>query len=392
MSRPLLTFLLAGFAVSVADYAGAQASRLNRGAQALAAQLAPAPMAKDHNKEALGALRQRMIAVLETVEASASSNGPPPASLVRTALEFRHDLGDWERQMLTNAVVAAWGEARAMGLFDENGKFRDTITKGRDVGDDCAFELMVPGELYPPASNQLANLRIVREKEKRADQAPVTPRDEAFRDQFARLAAEKASRAEQARIEKKGRAQIAKIENGPKTNAVGQSEAQHLSLWEKEMAAAGQTAAELPNIRVSADVRATPSYMTGQRWRVGCEVTNLSKHPTEITVEVWILGVTEKKRAHYVMARTTKNMKLRVNETQQFDLFTAAEGSYKKMADQLDKTNGAEGGGGRVRFRGCVIQAVHARGVAGFAGSDVKLAGYADADSKDSPLLSLPKF
>jgi hypothetical protein len=393
MPRPFFIVLVAGLAFSAADHdALAQASRLNRGAQALATQLAPTPVAKAYNKEALGTLQQRMITVLETVEASAASNGPPAASLVRKALEFRHDLGDWERQMLTNAVVAAWGDARSMGLFDEHGKFRETITQGRDVGDDCAFELIVPGDLYPPASNQLSNVRIVREKEKRAENAEVTPRDEAFRDQFARLTAEKASRAKQASVEKKGSAQIAKIENGPKTNAVGQTDAQHLALWEKEMSIAGKIAAELPSIRVSADSRATPSQMNGQRWRVECEVTNLSKYPTEVTAEVWVLGVTEAKRAHYVMTRVSKNMKLRVNETRTFDVFTAAEGSYQKQAAQLDGADGGKKGGGRVRYRGCVIRAVHAKGVAGFAGSDTVLAGYADAKSKDSPLLSLPKF
>ena len=137
----------------------------------------------------------------------------------------------------------------------------------------------------------------------------------------------------------------------------------------------------------ASDTRATPSQMNGHRWRVGCEVTNLSKHPTEVTVEVWVIGMTAEKRAHYVMTRKTENMKLRGSETRSFEVFTATEASYQKKADALD---GVAGSG--VRFRGCVIQAIHAKGVAGFAGSDRVLTGYADPKSKDSPLVRLPKF
>jgi hypothetical protein len=359
----------------------AQASRINQSAQELAKHLGPTPPAGAHRAEDLAALSKRMIIAIERMEASYRSNGPRPESLIEKAVEFRQDMGDWERLMVANAVLSAWRDANGMGLFNKFGTFSDTVTKGRGVDDRCTFELIVPGERYPEGSNQLANVRLVRIEERRKKDAPETPAEMAFRGQLAKMI-----------DEKKGRASLARIDTGPKTNAVGQTEDQALALWEKDMETAGDLAQALPNIRLKGDVKASPSHMTQQRWRVGCEVTNLSKHPTEVTVEIWLIGVTDKKRDHYVMSRETQKVKLRSNESRIFDFFTKAESSYKGKADDHDELTKAERAKSKVRFRGYVIQVSHEKGLAAFGGNDQMLTGYGDPEAEDSPLKRLPAF
>lgn len=380
--RPVLPLLLAGLWVLAAGPlpAGAQ-SRINRSAQALARHLGATPPAKAANPQEIAALGRRMTAAIESLEASHRSNGPAPESLLENALDFREDMGDWERLLVMNAVLAAWREAHAMGAFDAKGKFTGRIARGRGAGEPCGYEWIVPGEALPAASNQLANLRLVAQAERRPAGAPLTPRDEAYRDQLSRLIAEK-----------EGRAGLARVEKGPETNAVGQTAAEALARWEKDMAAAGADAQALPNIRLQGDVAATPSHMTKQRWRVACRVTNLSKHPTEVTVEVWLIGITDQKRDHYVMARSSKTLKLRSNESADLDFFSRAEGSYKGKADDHDQLTKPERARSKVRFRGYVARVTHAKGVAAFAGNDQMMTAYGDPGAADSPLSRLPAF
>ncbi|MCB1093525.1 MAG: hypothetical protein KDL87_18450, partial [Verrucomicrobiae bacterium] len=268
-----------------------------------------------------------------------------------------------------------------MGLFNEYGTFSPIITKGRGVGDRCLFELIVPGDVFPEVSNQLANIRIVRADEKRGKDFQPGPRDIAFKEQLAKLL-----------DEKKGLESLKKIAVGPKTNSVGQTEEQALALWEKDLEIAGEAAQALPSIRVAGDVAASPSHMTQQRWKVGCEVTNLSKFPTEVTLEIWLIGVTDKKRDHYVMERKTEVLKLRSNESRSFDFFTKAESSYKTKADDHDELSKADRAKSKVRFRGYVIQVTHEKGMAAFTGNDKLMTSYGDPDSEDSPLKRLPAF
>lgn len=379
--RPLATLALGLLFESPSAEAQVQNSRINRNAQELAKQLAPTGPAKAARPEDLAALSKRMIAAIQQLEASYRSNGPRPESLVEKALEIRTDLGHWERLMVGNTVLTAWREANGRGLFNKYGVFGDIITKGRGVDERCVFELIVPGERYPEASNQLANLRLVPLSAKRAKDAPESPEETAYRGQLAKLLDEKT-----------GLASLAKIDNAPKTNSVGQTEAQALAQWEKDMAAAGEAAQALPTIRLEGDVAGTPSHMTKQRWRVDCKVTNVSRFPTEVTVEVWLIGMTDKKRDHYVMSRASKTIKLRTNESVNLDFFTREEGSYKNKADDHDQLTKPERAKSKVRFRGYVAQVTHAKGLAAFAGNDQMMTNYGDPAAEDSPLKRLPEF
>lgn len=356
-------------------------SRINRSAQDLAKHLAPTPPAAKANPGDVNGLRQRMITIIEKLEASSRGNGPGPESLLAKAYEFRDDVAPIEQLLTTNAILNAWREAEARGLFNEIGKYYGTITKGRGTGGECTFELIVPAEAYPPASNQLANLRIVPAELRRTDPAKLNSREESYRGELQGLIAEKARSQEMHRQE-----------NPEPTNALGMTESEVLKRWEREVAAAGEAAKDVPNIRLAGGVAGTPSHPTGQRWRVTVEVINSSPHPTEITLEVYLVGHTWKKRDYYLMAKTSQPLKLVSSESRTLEFFTKPEGSYKKPADDHDGLSKAERGKSAVRYRGFVAVARHGEKVISFVGSDQRLAEFGNPESEDSPLGRLPSF
>lgn len=356
-------------------------SRLNKDAQALARHLAPTPAAKSFKGDTAGALGKRMAPLLEILERSYRTNGPGPESLISKAYSFRDDLGRYEEVMLANALLSAWREANALGLFDESGRFRPEVAKGRGVGDKVLFELIVPGEAYPPGSNQLANLRLVRLDEKRKPDAELTLRESATLEQLRKMVEEKENLTAQK-----------KWENPDPTNALGQTKEEHLYIWENEVARAGEAVKQLPTVRIRADIEATPSRMTEERWRLGCEVGNLSRHPTEVKLEVYLIGITDRKRDHYIMMKSEQSLKLRAGEMRNVDIFSRAKQSYKKPADDHDQVPKKERKYTKVRFRGYAVRVSHEKGLVTFVGSDQRIAGYVDPSVESLDIGKLPQF
>jgi hypothetical protein len=354
---------------------------MNRSAQDLAQHLAPVPPAAQANPGDLNGLRQRMITIIEKLEASSRGNGPGPESLLSKAYEFRDDIAPVERLLTSNAILNAWREAEGRGLFNEIGKYYGTITKGRGEGRECLFELIVPAEAYPPASNQLANVRLVPAESRRTDPAKLNSREQSYRGELEGLIAEKA----RSRV-------MQKQENPESTNALGMTAEEVTKRWERDMAAAGDAAKETPNIRLGGRVTGTPSHTTGQRWRVTLEVTNTSSHPTEISLDTYLLGHTWKKRDYYLMVKTSRSLKLVANETRTLEFFTKPEGDYKKPADDHDGLSKAERGESSVRYRGFVAVVRHGDKGISFTGTDQRLAEFGNPDSEDSPLGRLPTF
>jgi len=356
-------------------------SKINQTAQALEKWLAPNPAAKKVDPGDPAKLRTRMIALIEKLESSSRTNGPGPDSILSKAIDLRGDLAGVERLLTHNAVLDAWGEANARGLFNEIGKFTGDITKGRGIGQSCHFEFIVPAETYPPASNQLANLRVVSEEAKRVADAPLSPRELSYHQELIEMIAEKDRSAE-----------LAAFENPTPTNALGFTEKEALARWEEAMSAAGETAKKKPNIRLECRVDGTPSHVTQQRWRTETKVLNFSAFPTEVIVEIHLLGYTDKKHDYYLMAKKSETVKLLPNESRMIELFTKAEGAYKKAADTHDELSKAEIAESRVRYRGFVVIAKHGDGIVSFIGSDQRLLDFGNPAAEDSPLGSLPAF
>lgn len=356
------------------------ASRHNRDAQSLARQLAPIAPATKADSGAVAELGKRMAGILQALERSYRTSGPAPESLLAKAFDFREDVGPWEELMLSNSILSAWREANALGLFDENGNFQATVSRGRGVGDRMLFELIVPAAAYPPASNQLANLRLVREAERRDSDEGTGPRELAYLSQLRKLVDERADFAAAAKRARR------------KVNDLGRTEEEERRLWDERMAEAGEAAKRPPRVQVSGNLEATPAHMTGQRWRVGCEVRNFSSHPTGVTVTTWLIGCTDKKRDHYVMAKDERFVRLVPGQVTGYDVYTRAEGAYKKAADDHDGLSKAERSRSRVRYRGYVIRVSHETGPITFAGSDQTLAAYADPDGLETRVEALPAF
>jgi hypothetical protein len=376
LQRTAVSCLLLGVSLTaVAD------SQVNRAAQELAKHLAPTPPAAKVNPADFDKLRQRMIVLIEALETSSRTNGPGAGSLIVKAYDFRDDVSGVERLLTQNAVLNAWREANGRGLFNEIGKYTGDITKGRGVGGSCVFEFVVPGEVYPPASSQIANLRLVSADSRRAAGAPLNHREKAFHRELAEMIAEKARSAD-----------LARFENPPSANRLGMTEQESLDLWQKAMEEAGDAGKQKPNLIVRGKVNGTPSHMTAQRWRTVTEVVNNSSHPTEVTVDVYLIGYTWKKRDYYVMAKSTQLLKLRGSESRVLEVFTREEGSYKNKADDHDELSKAERQKSSVRYRGFVVIARHAEDVVAFVGSDQRLAEFGNPEAERSPLDGLPAF
>ncbi|MEM9018177.1 MAG: hypothetical protein AAGC68_14270 [Verrucomicrobiota bacterium] len=378
---PQVCLILHAIALAAATLAAAP-SRLNKDAQALAKHLAPSNPAKSYKREDIGGISKKMVAIVEILEKSYRSNGPTPESLIDKAFSFRNDLGPAEEVALSGALLDAWRAANGMGLFNERGQFDPVVTKGRGMGERTLFELIVPGEVYAPASNQLMNVRLIREEERRSQgTTELTAREKAV-----------GGRIKQAIEERKERQEIAAFRKGPKTNALGQTEEEHRYLWDNEMAKAGDLAKEAPKIRVAADLEATPSHMTKDRWRIGCEISNISSHPTEIKAEVWLIGMTWKKRDHFIMTKQEFPFRLRSGEVREFKVFTKSANSYKGKSDDHDELDKKERKKSYVRYRGFMVKITHETGVTAFIASDRSLASQIDPENESSTLGSLATF
>lgn len=359
---------------------GFSASRIDKKAQALAKQLAPAPPARKFNEKELATLGKRMTASLEILEKSYRTSGPAPESLISKALTFRKDMADYEKMLITNALISNWREANARGLFDKDGKYTSEISKGRGVGDRMKYELIIPGEVFAPASNQLANVRLVLSTVRRSGPEPLGAREKATLEQLEQMIAEKTNLAGQTSWE------------NHKMNRFGRSADEEIYLWEKAMEEAGAAAQKLPSIRINAKSEATPTHATKYRWRAKCEILNHSSHPTEVKVEFWQIGYTWKKRDHYVMSKMEKTLKLRQNQSIEFDVFSKPEKSYKKPADDYDGLSKEERKKSRVRYRGFAVRVTHEKGLVSFSGNDKYSTAYVDPSVEDRSIERLPQF
>lgn len=386
--RKFLALALAALLIFLPVSSSFAKPQIDGDAKRLSSLLAPAAPAKSPQKD-VGKVAERMISILEILERSSRSSGPSPDSLLSKALECRSDVGRWEAMIVTHSILTSWREAKAMGLFEDSGDFSRRIRKGRASGGEAVFEHVVPAETYPPASNQLANLRLVPVEKMRASETPLTTREAAFQDQLVKMIEE---RTEQA-------ARRAYIKNTPKlpnqgpTNAMGETKADQERLWKEAAEKAGAEAvAQMPTIRVRGKMEATPSRKTGNRWRVRVYVENLSSHPTEVEAQVWLVGTTYKKRDSYLMSETTHTLRLRPGEGRMLDLYTKSESSYKGKADDHDELSKEESARSKVRYRGYAITVQHEQGLAAFTGSDQRMTGYVDPSLEPSPLHSMPRY
>jgi hypothetical protein len=380
IDSPRITFQVSLW-IALTLAAGIAAPRINVRAQQLARHLGPSRLSdKSDNGADIAAIRKRAVPILEALENTYRTSGPSPESLMASAYDFRKDVGPYERMVTTQILIAAWKEASAMGLFDQDRKFKDKIGDGRFAGKPVVFEHIIPGDKYAAGSTHLANFRIVAPERKREKASELSNRDKAFGNQLAKVVKEIES----------GK-QLVAIETSPELNAVGQTAEEAKKRWQAEVELAGEAVNEEPNIKVRGRVTATPSHMSKYRWRITGAVHNLSSHPTSVELNYWLIGITDEKRDHYLMIKGTKKMDLRKGEDLDFTLYTKSKGSYKKNADDHDELTKEERKYSRVRCRGFLLQVVHATGEVDVFASDQHLEGYIDEED-DLKIGSLRQF
>jgi hypothetical protein len=350
--------------------------QINQSAQNLSKLLGPSKLNADSGSEAdMNVIRNRAIPILNALQKSYQSSGPTPESLIENAYNLRKDVGPYEKIITSQMLIRAWQDAKAMGLFGKSGSYSDRIVAGRYAGSTVVFEHIVPPGDYPAGSTHLANFRIVAPDQKREAGAPLTAREEAFKNQLANAMTERERGKTLAAIEKK----MVKPPP-PKVNAVGQTKMEADKRWKQEVDEAGELANQMPSINIEGRVTGTPSHLNKNRWRVATEIQNRSSYPTEVEVEYWLVGITEKKRDHYLMAKGTKKLQLRRGEEVELEFFTKAESTYKKQADDHDGLSKEERQRSRPHMRGIIIRVNHAEGVAATFASDRNLIGYVDDD------------
>lgn len=351
----------------LASNAGAN---FNARTEALARLLTPSPIRDNGTAADLEGVKTRLAPILSVLEQNSRTNGPNPESLLENAYELRKDLGHVEKIVTSAVILQAWRDASAMGLFNDAGGMGSFITKGRGQGESPVFEHIVPPSSYPKASAHLANVRIVDPGRKRTEGAELTRQEQAHFGQLEKIVAERTSVRE-----------LAKISNPEALNRLGQTKEQEEARWKKSVEDAGEAFKNKPNIILKGRASASPSHLSKGCWEVTAEVTNLSRHPTEIELSYSLLGITDKKRDHYRMMDGSHKLKLLPGEARELVLKTRAEGSYKAAADKHDGLSKAEAARSKVRYRGFVLQISHGKDRLTHAVTDRGLLEYTESDT-----------
>lgn len=351
-------------------------------ARSLAGHLSPQGLPPKADPAGLGKARDQIQKILTAMEESQVSGGPGADDLLDTAYEmFVPQVGPAHRSAAVGALTSMWMEARALGAFDEQNKFTGKITKGPDTGQACVFEYIVPMDLAPKFSRDVANVRLVAPSKQRTAAAKPTTRELAYVNNLEAIARESS-----------GLKNLATIEEGPKTNALGQTKAETEQLWKEQMKLAGDKALQKPSILIQSRLAATPSKRTGYKWVVQAEVTNLSAHATEVEVECIFLGTTDKYRQNYVMGQPKQKLQMRSGQAEKLTFETPMnEGGYKGRADDFEKLSKAERAGSQASYRGAIIRVIHAKGTAGAFATDPVMLELLE-ETADVKLDSLPKL
>ena len=331
-------------------------SEVNAVPKALMPLLVPATASRKVKPNDFKEAQERMIRILEFLEKHDGRNGQRAKDIVTNAFYIydRHRFSGQRRMMTGGAILRNWEKAQELGLFTEAGKFQRQIRKGSEKKKTASFEYIVPPEKAPIYSTDLANLRLVTPGERKKKGAEPTPWDSAYLDQLDVMKEE--------------------VLHG-RFDDLGRTKAENVAIWKAELKRAGgeKLLEQAPAIRHYGRIKATPSGMSGNRWQVSFETLNLTTHPTEVTVEYYVFGITGPavEDRISILARKTETLKMRSLESHELDLFTAP------------RTGG-------VRMRGWVIRTLHQGKEVGFLASQSILHDYVSrADSL--PKVGAPK-
>ncbi len=359
-------------------------------AQKLIKQLKPQGLTKKADPQGLQKLEQQAIPILEALESSSRGNGPEPRGLLETAFDFEPIVGHVQEAVIVSNLTRMWELAHQYGCFNEEGKFGKEITRGFHVGKKLTFAYLVPVSRSPEFSRDFSNLRLVVEGSLPPPEAPLDARQLAFAEQLDSIVSE-VEREKKQRAFEKG----PKETPPPKTNAVGQTMEEHLARWQTEADAAGPVAVQqLPELNLAGRLISSPSKGNGYKWGYSVELGNLSHHPTEVEVVFTMIGTTDFKRQHYVMAERRQKIKLRLSELATVEAWSQPEKTYKSKTADLDGLSKKDKRrkGIEVQYRGTLVEVLHGGRRAAVWSSDPTIAQYLDKESDRGLAARLPNL
>ncbi len=315
-------------------------------AKALAPQLRPMGLTAKAEPGGLEQVKGQIIRILSAMENSAQTGGPDGSALIGKAFEFQPNVGTLHKQAMERSLVQMWREAHVLGCFDDKHKYTGLITKFADAGSQAVFEYIVPIEHAPRFSRDISNVRLVAPSKSRAANAADAARDLASLPQFRDIEREILN---------------ARLSIKEPTNNFGQTREEAARIFKEEMERAGAAGRETPNIKLSGRLAEQPMKRNGYQWIYAAEVVNLSQHPTEVTVQWWLLGDTELKHLNYLMAEGSEKLQLRSMGTHKAEFKTRAMNHYDGRADDLDGLGPKDRRRGKTepKYRGAVIRIVH---------------------------------
>jgi len=321
-------------------------------AKALAPHMKPMGLTAKEEPAGLGQVRGQIIRILNAMQSSNEGGGPDGRGLVSKALEYQPEVGDSQRMMMKGNLMQMWQEARTLGCFNAENQFTGTITKGPEAGSQAVFEYIVQLEMAPRFSREISNVRLVAPSKSRAKGGADAVRDNAFVQQL---------RAVENEIE--GRNKMKKFTDPPATNNLGETKEAVTKRFMEEMAKAGDAALKPPHLTLKGRLTEQPNKRNGSLWVYTVDLLNISPHPTELTVQWWLLGYTEIKHLNYLMAAGAEKVQLRALGATQLKFKTKANGHYDNRADDLDglAPNDARRGKTETKYRGAVIRVIHGK-------------------------------
>ncbi len=332
---------------------------------------------KFNPKQAKPAGEQQLRQLIHVIALAKREGLSANQSLVRTAFDFRNDIGEHQKTISAGAIMKAWDTATSYGAVTGN-QFTIWASKGRYDGEELVFENIVPAEMLPECKGYIGNLRIVPESLARKPGAPLDPRDQAYLAGLKQVLHETKTIGALKEIEKskvKGPGPMPK--RAPVGN-LGLSKSEEEEKWQAEVAEAGDLVKQAPGLQLSAQRMGTPAKINGFRNKLRVDITNVSRYPTQVEIESTIVGYTENGNKLYELRRDTRTLKLRRAQNVEYLIQSPPVSQFKKPLIKFDPKKSQ-----RVNYRGYTVVARFQGRVVAAIGSDARLQGVADGE--DSP-------
>ncbi len=276
-------------------------------------------------------------------------------SLVRTAMDFRNDIGERQKEISAGAILKTWDTASTYGAIVGN-RLTNWATKGRYEGEELVFENIVPSKEIPECKGYIGNIRLVPKSLARKEGEPLDHRDQAY-----------ANGLKQVLYEAKTFAQLQKDSKSQITH-LAMSKAEVEARWQAEVALTGDAYKEVPNLQLHAQKMGTPSKLNGNRYKLRVEVTNVTQHPTEVKIESTIVGYTDNGNKLYELARDTRILRMRRSQVDDYLIQTPNVAAFAAPLKKFDK-----GRSQKVIYRGYTIVAKFNGEIINSHGSDARL-------------------